>query len=464
MRKPFFLFYFPLVTIFLQNYTLYAAQIPRLRVHLGDLQKVELNFPAGGKVFSNLSKGPIKRLYKKKSLALRVNKGFIKISHQKKKQTLYFKGNNGELSMNGRLFEGIIKIKVQNKKLRVINVINLESYLLGVVGNEMSASWPMEALKAQAVLARTYALKKLKTRAHQTDKDFDLCNNIHCQVYGGKSKSIKILDSVRKTLGQVVVDKSNKLINAFYSASCGGKTASNNHVWGGKILPYLVTKVDPYCVQSDRIYWKRTYPYLDVIKKLQKKYPLIRNTRKIKVKYSRKTGRVESVTFSHPQQSYEIDGVALRQIMNVRKFPSNIFKVVLKAGKVSEPELFAVSLPGSHSKWAISKKQLQKKKYYIKDFISEKRGRKSKVAGAVTVRAPLTYLKKTIKKLNQQVDNLNDTLVFLGRGYGHGVGMCQWGSRIQAELSRSYREIIEFYFKGVSIKNLYQPGRSLRHP
>ena len=125
---------------------------------------------------------------------------------------------------------------VENKgKLLVVNKVDLEEYLFGVVPNEMSPSWPSEALKAQAVAARTYALHDL--RKHASD-GYNVCATTHCQVYRGqKSERVTTNKAVSETAGEYLV-YDGKIISSMFHASGGGYTENSENVWGGNV-PYL---------------------------------------------------------------------------------------------------------------------------------------------------------------------------------------------------------------------------------
>jgi len=144
------------------------------------------------------------------------------------------------LSYNGRQYRGIFVLKPTRKGLVLINVLNLENYLKGVVPRELSPYKynAFESLKAQAVAARTYALKNLGLNE---DLGFDLCDTPQCQVYGGLSAEHSLSTrAVEETKGEVVVYK-GKLINALYTSTCGGMTEDGDKVFGGQPVPYLAS-------------------------------------------------------------------------------------------------------------------------------------------------------------------------------------------------------------------------------
>src|ERR1035437_261369 len=159
--------------------------------------------------------------------------------------------------MGSRPFHGVIEVQARPRELLAVNVVTENDYLNAVVADEMPSSWPPDALKAQAVVARTY-VRKNRGR-HRTD-DYDFCDLAHCQVYQGMSKgNSKIRAAVLDTEDQVLT-YTGALIEAFFHSTCGGRTASVEDVWGGKARPYLTGQTDfdgitDFCRSSPDYEW-----------------------------------------------------------------------------------------------------------------------------------------------------------------------------------------------------------------
>jgi stage II sporulation protein D len=144
------------------------------------------------------------------------------------------------LALDGRPYRGKLEIAVQGGFLNVVNAVALESYLQGVVPGEVPHGWPSEALKAQAVAARSYALANLVK-----GKPFDLYADVRSQVYGGvTSEKLSTSDAVTETAGEVVL-YGGRVATTFYFSTSGGKTASAADVFG-ETVPYLVSRPDPW--------------------------------------------------------------------------------------------------------------------------------------------------------------------------------------------------------------------------
>lgn len=166
---------------------------------------------------------------------------------------LYFIPSSPEsfLSFNGKSYRGILILRSSRKGMVLVNVLNLEDYLKGVVPNELSPSAfnEIEALKAQAVAARTYALRNL---GGSRDLGFDLWSTARSQVYRGiDSEHPLSTRAVDETRGEVVLYR-GALINALYTSTCGGRTADSENVFGGKPVPYLRSTV---CVHETKPEW-----------------------------------------------------------------------------------------------------------------------------------------------------------------------------------------------------------------
>ena len=141
----------------------------------------------------------------------------------------------GFVSAKGKWYRGLLIVQNKNKKLTVINDLDLEDYLKGVVPSEMPSGWELEALKAQAIAARSYALANLGKRA---SLGFDLKDTPEDQAYGGASaETTKTNEAVESTTG-LVLTYNMKVVPAYYSASAGGQTINASAAWGND-LPFI---------------------------------------------------------------------------------------------------------------------------------------------------------------------------------------------------------------------------------
>jgi stage II sporulation protein D len=140
---------------------------------------------------------------------------------------------DGYVSTKGKWYHGKLMVKLVDNKITVINDVDLENYIKGVVPSEMPPSWEFEALKAQAIAARSFALANL---GKQAKEGYDLKDNTEDQAYGGASVETNITNKAVEETHGLVLTYDMKIISAYYSASAGGMT--NTNAWGGSV-PYL---------------------------------------------------------------------------------------------------------------------------------------------------------------------------------------------------------------------------------
>ena len=171
---------------------------------------------------------------------------------QKLSGALTFAARSQPLSLGGRAYRGQFEVSVAGGKLQVINVVGLAQYLYGVVPSEVPDDWPAEALKAQAVVARSYALSHLEQGG-----GFDLYRDTRSQVYRGIAAEVdSTTAAVDATAGQVVL-YNGKVASTYYFSTSGGRTAAIQDVWpGSPPAPYLVSVADPYDTASPYHDWK----------------------------------------------------------------------------------------------------------------------------------------------------------------------------------------------------------------
>ena len=153
------------------------------------------------------------------------------------------------LTFDGHPFRGDLELQVRGGYLNVINVVPLDSYIQGVVANEMPFTWPEEALEAQAIAARTYAIASIVK-----GKPYHLFADVRDQVYRGvEGETTKTNAAVKATAGKVVLH-GGKIVTTFYFSSSGGKTANSEDVFGSAV-PYLVSRPDPWDKASPHHRW-----------------------------------------------------------------------------------------------------------------------------------------------------------------------------------------------------------------
>jgi stage II sporulation protein D len=254
----------------------------------------------------------------------------------------------------------------------VVNELPLEDYLVGLINCEISSQWPMEAVKAQAVIARSYAIYQKEARK---GSPYHLESTVMDQVYDGcEIEDSRAVRGVHETEGEVLTYNGN-VIQAFYHSSCGGHTESSENVWGYR-LPY-VTGVDcKYCVLAPSVRWEQTLSLKKIETLLKNAGIVVSGVKGIKAGRRNASGRLNDVLVLTGRGSQSVPAVKFRQAMG----------------------------------------------YGI------------------------------IKSTDFTVKENGDDAFFMGMGYGHGVGLCQWGAKLRASDGFDYREILLYYYPGTLLE------------
>lgn len=257
-------------------------------------------------------------------------------------------------------------------RLLVINRLPLETYLLGIVGSEMSPSWPIEALKAQAVAARTYAMQR-RAMMRAAARPYDLASTVISQVYKGAERiRPSVVEAVQQTRGEVMSYRYD-LVEALFHSTCGGRTVSARQAFGGEV-PYLRPVECPWCTRSPRHRWKISFSLGELSRRLRAAGLAKGAVREV----SRDLGQPK-VRVKDARGTRRVDPRDLRRALGFSKLFSERFSAETRSGRAH----------------------------------------------------------------------------FSGLGFGHGVGLCQWGAHGQADAGRSYRQILSTYYPSVRIKRLY---------
>lgn len=397
-------------------------------------------------------------------------------------------GTKNLIYINDRPYLGEMRFEVEGGRyLRPVNRLPLEDYLKGVVPSEMPRTWPLEALKAQAVAARTYASRYLAKTIDDTQT---------YQVYGGYvwsgadyHNSNRAVDETR---GQVLRYK-GQLISAVYSASNGGHTESNAAEWGGDPLPYLPAKPDPYDpklpwsvkirkVQIDLKGKGLAYPekwWSDAreadqlitanIKTWIKKNVSAFSAADLKItaiphvsvrKETTPGGRrlYGSITvefFAKDANGYRMGqdgklerfqlqlGTVRASVLNVREQPNTQSRILGKLQNGARAVILGRT--GDWYRIAYGKGFAYVFAQYVSPYYSIQTVRD--MIGSSLVRT----------RLIDAVYDRGSTFEIAGRGYGHGVGMSQWGAKVMADKGYSYRKILEFYYPGAVVSGDVTP-------
>jgi len=279
------------------------------------------------------------------------------------------------IAVDGMPYRGSFIVQVDpDGEITVVNVIDLEQYLYGVVGSEMPASWPAAALKAQAVVARTYAIGRLGIR---DDVGYDLVAGEADQAYRGiDGESPAVVAAVDSTRGTILV-YDGQIVHAYYSADDGGFTAD-----GGALSdpqPYLVPIRDPYAAGSPDRYWSASVSASDFAQSVNAYVAPVGSLTGVSMGSTDSSGRLESVRVTGSAGTTALSGFDFRRLAG---------RHLVRSTRIS-----SVALDGR-------------------------------------------------------------VIRVLGTGFGHGVGMSQWGARTMAANRFDYPGILRFYFRGTALTTI----------
>lgn len=311
----------------------------------------------------------------------------IKVNKPIEFSTIYSESN--VLLWDGKRYKGKMHVVVRErgKGCDLINELPLEVYISTVLAKEMNSKWPLEALKAQAVAARSYAFHKKITKQVNQEKGhetfYDLENSQKHQVNGSYSDATaKTLRAAKETSGEVLALKSGMLTPVFYHSKCGGKTLTPDQVWDESIQGYV--SVDcPFCHTHGKKQWEKKLPkntFLRLVKKAMSffhKKNIFISQANAKIVPDSKQNTV--LRFYKDDQLNSVQKSRIRQLMGASKLLSN---------------------------------------YY-------------------------------------HVEDQGNFVTLYGKGYGHGVGMCQYGAFELAKRGYNYKQILAHYFPEHEIKKLY---------
>ena len=302
-----------IVSCCFHNHSVFASREPLIRVLISknkDLRiRSDRNIPLiiKGQKFSNRK---IKGLTLKKEsnrTSLFFDKNKQKIYDIKSNEKLIVKSSDGRgIWVGQKRYSGILNLMVLDSEIIVINILGIEKYLSSVVGSEMPAKWPLEALKAQAIASRTYALKQ------KGNQLYDIDSTQKNQVYNGlESKTYKTARAVRSTRSMVLIYK-NKLINALFHSSSGGMTENSQDVWKNE-YSYL-SSVKDFDRNNPKLRWQKKFSN----EELESLFPEIGGLKKIEILNISNTGRVKNVELFGNFGSNKMSGVDLRKKLNLK--------------------------------------------------------------------------------------------------------------------------------------------------
>ena len=343
-----------------------------------------------------------------------------------------------------RRYRGDLLLVVRSGRILAINQLGIETYLPSVVGSEMPAKWPLAALQAQAVAARTYALRQRGRKA-----DFDVKATVSSQVYKGiESETPKTREAVATTRSLVLVH-GGRLINAVFHSSSGGSTEPSGEVWQNQ-LPYLVS-VEDHDQHSPVHRWNQRFEVGD----LRRRFEETGGVERLSVLSTSSTGRVRSARIQGPLGSLVLTGLQLRQRLGLKS--TMVSFSLLQGDSGDAVESVEPADDGSKSSPQLIGLWRDSASGFSGAVDQAPAGRA--VAAAPLPPPPLSARPNASIRSARPHKTSSGSMVLEaeGQGYGHGVGMSQWGAHGLASQGADFREILHHYYRGATIRP-YRPA------
>ncbi|KAB2951255.1 SpoIID/LytB domain-containing protein [Heliorestis acidaminivorans] len=380
------------------------------------------------------------------------------------------------LEINGKKYRGNLRIYApisqEQSGLIIINELDLESYLYGVVGLEMGFSAPTEALRAQAVVSRSYALYHLRIR-QQSNTLFDLRADTSSQVYRGlEGERPNILQVVDDTKGQVI-NYDGRVIEAVFHSNAGGKTESSQYVWN-EGRPYLLSVATPedsyaeeFSTATTAAYrWRKTITAQEIADRTRAvtgRDPGI--VTDLRIVETSPTGRVTNLEVIGTKGKVSVGRLQVRAVVDSPSTlftlestnPSNTSNSANTSNTAKSPNQVTGNPTGNSIINVISASE-STQTYTIRDAAFYIIGADNMIRQGtanqelyVLGREGLTKAGNTSTSPgtgSQHTVGTSQSFVLTGFGFGHGVGMSQWGAMGMSQKGKTYQEIVKHYYSG----------------
>jgi len=329
------------------------------------------------------------------------SQGFITVSSGRKNLVshvieIFPTVKNNFIDYKGKKYRGIFKLVISGSKITLINELEVEDYLKGVLPLEMgniSGAENAEALKAFSIVARNFSYMKLERK----NPVFDVYTDTRDQVYGGYSvEKASSNKAINETAGMILT-YNHSPAEVFYFSSCGGYTEDVGNVFSQKSIPYLTTvkdNMEPNCKIAPNFEWKEIYTGGKIVKRLFES-KLIENT--------------DCVFVSMEAESR------------------------FKSGRVNALSIKLRSFEGAEKEVKIYSNNIRR-------IIKQSSGN--------------SILRSTMFQVETKGSGNDAEIVLTGKGNGHGVGLCQWGAIAKSRRGDSFREILAFYFPGTRVEKI----------
>lgn len=354
-------------------------------------------------------------------------------------------------------YRGELRLIATPGGFTVINDVDLEDYLRGILKIEMNPDWPQEALRAQAILARTYALRN---DGRHRQQGFDVCALSHCQNYRGVNAETERTDlAINATKGQALTWNGG-VADIYYHSDSGGATSDIASVWGGKSA-YLITRQEPVPYTSPHSNWSALLSASQVESALSKMGKPVGSLLSLRVLERDGSGRVALLEIQGSLGVQRVKGHAFRMAVGSNLLKSTNFDIVGNEVSAS-PATLNPNPPATTISFKtdplvemtrlgiFSSKELMEMLLYPENRDKYMQMAADRLGGKLSM--PMTEQPPAPQSVSvAPPTSASGGIRIAGKGWGHGVGLSQWGAKALAEQGWSYQQILEHYFPGTRV-------------
>ncbi len=330
------------------------------------------------------------------------------------------------LEYNGTKYRGDIILKIlKDNSIGVVNNLLFDHYLYSVVASEASPSWPIEALKAQAVASRNYAMLNIGKHG---ENGYDLCSTQHCQVYKGYDREYKTTnEAVDRTKGKLLFYE-DKLAQTFYHSNSGGHTENSENIWS-EAIPYIRGVEDDFSLGNPNDNWTSELDKAFINNKLMENNINIGEILDIIPMEISEFGRVKKVELVGSKDAIILEKEKIRYIFGTYNIKSIWYNIKTE----SDMNIFNVSENGI----------VVKKPNGLSVMSSSGLRKIVPNDNSITIKGLFSSIEYNV---------VPEKYLFTGKGWGHGLGMSQYGAKIMAEKGYDYTQILQYYYKGTKVR------------
>jgi stage II sporulation protein D len=356
--------------------------------------------------------------------------------------------DGGLIQIEDWKYRGEIEIIADQTSLNVINVIEIEKYLYGVLKKEISPEWPEEVLRAQAIAARTFALANMNKFI---EEGYNICATTNSQAYGGVNHEHPATNKAVNDTSGIVLIYQGEPINAVYHSDSGGYTENSEDVWGSYV-PYLRSVCSDYeeSVSPPNHCWNYSITEQEIVQKLTQQGFQLSSINKIGIGEKTEAGRVKSVDiFADNHQIFSLKSNDFRLLIGPTLIRSSLFSIDQTGDGTEESSQDKNSLDTIKQE-----KKLQQKS--VKDILKEEKDLSISELIDLLNRPKVPEPEKVIlPEIEEKKDSGDLLFTFIGHGNGHGVGLSQWGAYGMASQGYNYEDILRYYYQGIQLTKLY---------